>query len=90
MVWYVPALLELHALCRSGISILAGFYLDAELFPGKKGHVNAPDLLLLGPFSGKPACQFIYAQAGKGVCADAFVSRMTIVAPNVGEYRLDL
>jgi L-methionine (R)-S-oxide reductase len=27
----------------------------------------------------------IYAQAGKGVCADAFVSRKPLVVPNVGE-----
>ena len=70
--------------------MVAGFYLDAELFPGKKGQAEDPQLLLLGPFSGKPACQFIRAQAGKGVCADAFVSHKTVVVPNVGEYRLDL
>jgi len=66
-----------------------GFYLDSHLFPGTKQGLN-PDLsssgvLLLAPFCGKPACQMIYAQAGKGVCADAFVSRKPLVVPNVGE-----
>ena len=44
--------------------------------------------LLLGPFCGKPACQFIDTTAGRGrgVCADAFLSRRTIVVPDVGAY----
>ncbi|KAF8326621.1 GAF domain-like protein [Cantharellus anzutake] len=62
------------------------FYLDAELFPGKKRDPKLPRLLLLGPFSGKPACQFIHTQAGKGVCADAFVHRTTVVVPDVDKY----
>ena len=32
----------------------------------------------------------IYAQAGKGVCADAFVSRKPLVVPNVGESFFEL
>jgi len=44
--------------------------------------------MLLGPFSGKPACQFISIIPGKshGVCADAFLQRRTILVPNVDEY----
>jgi len=67
-----------------------GFYLDSHLFPGKKQELNPhlppSGVLLLAPFCGKPACQMIYAQAGKGVCADAFVSRKPLVVPNVDEY----
>ena len=49
---------------------------------------NPASQLLLGPFCGKPACQFIDTTPGKGrgVCADAFLSRMTIVVPDVGTY----
>ncbi|KAF8576596.1 GAF domain-like protein, partial [Ramaria rubella] len=42
--------------------------------------------LLLGPFSGKPACQFIRAQAGKGVCADSFVSQKSVIVVDVDTY----
>jgi L-methionine (R)-S-oxide reductase len=42
--------------------------------------------LLLGPFSGKPACQFIRAQQGKGVCADAFVTQKTVIVGDVEAY----
>jgi L-methionine (R)-S-oxide reductase len=44
--------------------------------------------LLLGPFCGKPACQFIDTTPGKGrgVCADAFLSHRTIVVPDVERY----
>lgn len=41
--------------------------------------------LLLGPFCGKPACQFINIEKGKarGVCADAFLQEKTVIVPNV-------
>lgn len=44
--------------------------------------------LLLGPFCGKPACQFINTAPGKarGVCADAFMRRETLVVPDVELY----
>ena len=42
--------------------------------------------LLLGPFCGKPACQFINTTPGRGVCAEAFLSRRTIVVPDVDAY----
>lgn len=44
--------------------------------------------LLLGPFCGRPACQFIVTAPGKakGVCADAYVQGKTVVVPSVEEY----
>jgi L-methionine (R)-S-oxide reductase len=49
---------------------------------------NVSSRLLLGPFCGKPACQFVVTTPGKGrgVCADAFTSRNTIVVPDVNAY----
>ncbi|KAF8511821.1 GAF domain-like protein [Hysterangium stoloniferum] len=65
----------------------SGFYLEASMFPSAISEKStAQGLLLLGPFSGKPACQFIRAQAGKGVCADAFVSQKTVIVENVEAY----
>ncbi|KAJ7091975.1 GAF domain-like protein [Mycena belliarum] len=73
-----------------------GFYLDSELFPqprnpsqrGESG-VRAPSgRLLLGPFNGKPACQYINIAPGKarGVCADAFLQKRTVVVSDVESY----
>ena len=52
------------------------------------GSDDASSRLLLGPFCGKPACQFIDTTPGKGrgVCADSFTSRKTLVVPNVDAY----
>ena len=49
---------------------------------------NPSSRLLLGPFCGKPACQFIDTTPGKGrgVCADALISRRTIVVSDVEAY----
>ncbi|KAJ7680883.1 GAF domain-like protein [Mycena polygramma] len=71
-----------------------GFYLDAQLFPqsrtprGENGNHVAPSRLLLGPFNGKPACQYINTTPGKarGVCADAFLQRRTVVVSDVETY----
>jgi L-methionine (R)-S-oxide reductase len=54
-------------------------------------HCAVSDLssrLLLGPFCGKPACQFIDTSPGRsrGVCADAFTSRRTVVVLDVDAY----
>lgn len=70
-----------------------GFYLDSHLFPVPRGG-KAPDsvadgtkTLLLGPFCGKPACQFInISPKPRGVCADAFIQGNTIVVPEVDLY----
>lgn len=60
------------------------------MFPIPRGGSlpQANNKLLLGPFSGKPACQFINVAPGKarGVCADAFIQRKTLLIPNVDEY----
>ncbi|CAE7057838.1 unnamed protein product [Rhizoctonia solani] len=63
----------------------SGFYLSAGLFPNSKPDLSE-DKLLLGPFCGRPACQFIRAQPGKGVCADAFVKQSTVLVKDVHSY----
>lgn len=69
---------RIHHLIR-----LSGFYLDARLLPGKRK--DSRNVLLLAPFCGKPACQLIKAEAGKGVCADSFVTKKPVLVSNVGE-----
>jgi L-methionine (R)-S-oxide reductase len=46
------------------------------------------DRLLLGPFCGKPACQFIDYAPGKaqGVCASGYIQQQTVVVSDVGTY----
>ncbi|KAJ7212948.1 GAF domain-like protein [Mycena pura] len=77
-----------------------GFYLDSQLFPQPTQHraengtamhttSNAKSRLLLGPFNGRPACQYINTAPGRaryGVCADAFLQQRTIVVPDVEQY----
>ncbi|CAE6497327.1 unnamed protein product [Rhizoctonia solani] len=60
----------------------SGFYLASELFPSSKPDPSGPKLLL-GPFCGRPACQFIRALPGKGVCADAYVNKSTVLVKDV-------
>ncbi|KAG6827340.1 hypothetical protein H0H92_012161 [Tricholoma furcatifolium] len=69
-----------------------GFYIIENLFPVPRGSVTTPlqggpRKLLLGPFCGKPACQFInvYPKA-RGVCGDAFSKRQNLVVPDVDLY----
>lgn len=75
---------------------ITGFYLDSSLFPsphistikgGKTGRSESQKMLL-GPFCGKPACQYIDISPGKarGVCADAFIQRQTALVPDVDSY----
>jgi len=49
---------------------------------------SSPNRLLLGPFCGKPACQFVNITPGKaqGVCADAFLQHRTLIVPEVALY----
>lgn len=49
---------------------------------------ESPAQLLLGPFCGKPACQFINVAPGKarGVCAGAFIQQQTQLVPDVDSY----
>jgi len=66
-----------------------GFYIDSRLFPGPKSseYSGSVDELLLGPFCGKPACQFIKISPNpRGVCSGAFVKKQTLLVPNVDEY----
>ena len=44
--------------------------------------------LFLGPFCGKPACQYIDTTPGKarGICAAAFLQRQTVVVRDVTTY----
>lgn len=67
-----------------------GFYLHPSLFPSPKTPFSsslAPPVLLLGPFQGRPACLEIALSSPSsralGVCASAFLSRKTVVVPDV-------
>lgn len=70
----------------------AGFYIDSKFFPTPKfpdgNSSDDSNRLLLGPFCGKPACQFIQTAPGKarGVCADAYLQKKTLVVPEVELY----
>ncbi|KAF8971093.1 GAF domain-like protein [Flammula alnicola] len=69
-----------------------GFYIHSTYFPAPRYPASdtADDStrLLLGPFCGKPACQFIQVGTGKarGVCADAYLQRKTVLVPEVELY----
>ncbi|KAG6866399.1 hypothetical protein C0991_004684 [Blastosporella zonata] len=67
-----------------------GFYVLDHLFPAPRGTVPTPSdhkKLLLGPFCGKPACLFISVYPKpRGVCADAFIKRETLLVPEVDLY----
>ncbi|KAF7315859.1 GAF domain-containing protein [Mycena indigotica] len=68
-----------------------GFYLDSPLFPSPQrgGTESRPSSqLLLGPFNGRPACQYINTTPGKsrGVCADAFLQQQTVLVDDVESY----
>ena len=72
--------------------MIIGFYLNSKFFPvptlrGIQGDLGG-ERLLLGPFCGKPACQFINVAPGKarGVCADAYISKKTALVPDVENY----
>ncbi|EIN11533.1 GAF domain-like protein [Punctularia strigosozonata HHB-11173 SS5] len=68
-----------------------GFYLISTLFPtplftATSERTNTPKQLLLAPFCGKPACQFIQVsppERARGVCATAYVQRRTVLVPDV-------
>lgn len=76
---------------------MLGFYVETSFFPKARVSPKSPDQdnnasldqrLLLGPFCGKPACQFINVTPGKsrGVCADAYLQRKTMLVPDVEAY----
>ena len=71
-----------------------GFYLHSDLFPAPRfsprtlKQDNQSARLLLGPFCGKPACQFINVspQKARGVCADAYLQKRTVLVTDVNAY----
>ncbi|KAF9653974.1 GAF domain nucleotide-binding protein [Thelephora ganbajun] len=71
-----------------------GFYIHSSYFPRPRNHPPAdhvpshPHILLLGPFCGKPACQFINVSPAnpRGVCADAFLRQSSKLVPDVNAY----
>lgn len=83
---------------KTGLIRHSGFYLIPELFPGANAGEsatasNSAPPLLLGPFHGKPACQFIPLPAPDttptrplGVCAAAFVSAKPTLVPDVDSF----
>ncbi|WVO14306.1 hypothetical protein L204_101938 [Cryptococcus depauperatus] len=59
-----------------------GFYLHP---PSRlPSPVSSP--LLLGPYHGRPACLSITLSAGRSVCADAFLSKKTLIVSDVEAY----
>lgn len=90
-MWYVsfslrstPARRSTDFDMPSRFYLAQGFYLKADFFPLGAG--KTPDLLLLGPFNGRPACQQITPRSGKGVCADTFTGEKTLIVPDVEAY----
>ncbi|KAF9482213.1 GAF domain-like protein [Pholiota conissans] len=69
-----------------------GFYIHSNFFPVPRlvsvAKPEDSDRLLLGPFCGKPACQYIQVDPKKarGVCAGAFLQRQTLVVADVYSY----
>ncbi|KAG6900717.1 hypothetical protein C0993_003743 [Termitomyces sp. T159_Od127] len=69
-----------------------GFYIVDHLFPPPRNTKALPipgdnKKLLLGPFCGKPACQFISVYPNpRGVCADAFNRKESLIVPEVDRY----
>ncbi|KAI9634799.1 GAF domain-like protein [Dioszegia hungarica] len=59
-----------------------GFYLHPP--PPAPTQTTAP--LLVGPYVGRPACISITPRAGRGVCADAFLTGRTVVVDDVEAY----
>ncbi|KMU88411.1 GAF [Coccidioides immitis H538.4] len=64
----------------------AGFYVRKDKSPssGVSTASDAKNILLLGPFHGKPACQLI--PFGRGVCGTAASKRETVIVPDVLEW----
>ena len=71
------------------VRILGTIYPDATYskLPTDLGP-DSSEQLLLGPFCGKPACQFINVapEKARGVCADAYISQAIKLVPDVHAY----
>ncbi|EFQ97720.1 yebR protein [Nannizzia gypsea CBS 118893] len=60
----------------------AGFYIREDKFPSSVPEASrSKTKLLLGPFQGKPACQWI--NFGRGVCGTAAERKETVIVPDV-------
>ena len=72
--YYVPALSNLSALLMDSLPDLnwAGFYLLRD------------DVLVVGPFQGKPAC--VHIPAGKGVCGTSIARDQAVNVPDVHQF----
>ena len=70
--------------------LLLGFYFHPALLTRTSTTPldSLPTKLILGPFHGRPACNSVSLRQGVrpvGVCAASFLSRETVVVPNVEE-----
>ncbi|KAJ7594468.1 GAF domain-like protein [Mycena floridula] len=68
-----------------------GFYILDQFFPSPRRSPQTEagkGKLLLGPFNGRPACQYINVNPGKarGVCADAYLQQKTVIVQDVNSY----
>ncbi|MBR4724989.1 MAG: GAF domain-containing protein [Lachnospiraceae bacterium] len=72
--WYVAAMSNISALIMTSLDRLnwAGFYIIRD------------DMLVVGPFQGKPAC--IRIPVGKGVCGTAIKEDRMQVVPDVHKF----
>ncbi|PLB43359.1 GAF domain nucleotide-binding protein [Aspergillus steynii IBT 23096] len=63
----------------------AGFYIRQDKFPvlgaSTAEATSKKDVLVLGPFQGRPACQEI--RFGRGVCGTAAANKETLLVPDV-------
>lgn len=89
-MWYVKLMVRLYIWIWAQRYLRStGFYLDTFLFPTPRisqasNDIQENNVLLLGPFCGKPACQSInITPKASGVCAHAFLQRRTTLVPNV-------
>ena len=78
--WYLPLLSNASALLWEALTDInwAGFYVV------KKAADASKDMLVLGPFQGKPAC--IHIEYGKGVCGTAWEQDRTQLVPDVHQF----
>lgn len=64
-----------------------GFYVHPPSGSDLTHSGNAgPQPLILAPYNGRPACISVNPVAGRGVCADAFVSGRGLIVPDVHTY----
>ncbi|KAB8249278.1 GAF domain-like protein [Aspergillus flavus] len=81
LLWHAYAALPSPSPCVNW----AGFYIRQDKFPNaqttEKQNQNQKQVLWLGPFQGRPACQEI--RFGKGVCGTAAEKRETVLVGDV-------